>query len=153
MGFQSTSSLRTPSSFSSFSTLRLNAMTDSPIKDVKKKEDEVISTVLVNALIKSPLYAPIVSIAKNTMRKTAASIGIDWKAKANSLRLANSDWDIQIEMIKAEKDPSFLPPAYYIQPFHGYKEGNLCLEAGLEQEIAGNRYILFTSLFLATWKL
>ena len=128
------------SSFTSTTSFALKAVTGSPLKTdevVKAKDDEVISTVLVNALIKSPLYAPIVTMAKNTMKKTALSIGIDWKEKANSLRKANSNWDSQIEEIIAEKGPSFVVPSYYIQPFHGYKDGNLCLDAGLEQEIAG----------------
>lgn len=96
-----------------------------------------LSTLFVNALIKSPLYTPIVAMARNTMIKTAASVGVDWKGKALSLREINSDWQSRIESIKAQRSPDYVTPPYYMQPFHGYKEGNLCLDAALEQELAG----------------
>jgi hypothetical protein len=111
---------------------------ESTISDRQKQISDEIdwSTVVVNALIASPLYTPIVAMARNTMIKTAASVGVDWKGKALLLRQAN-DWDSAIESIKAEKGPNYVTPSYYSQPFHGYKDGNLCLESALEQELAG----------------
>lgn len=112
---------------------------ESTISDRQKQISDEIdwSTVVVNALISSPLYTPIVAMARNTMIKTAASVGVDWKGKALSLRQANPNWDSVIESIKAEKGPNYVTPPYYTQPFHGYKDGNLCLDAALEQELAG----------------
>jgi hypothetical protein len=112
---------------------------ESTISDRQKQINDEIdwSTVVVNALIASPLYTPIVAMARNTMIKTAASVGVDWKGKALSLRQANPNWDSVIESIKAEKGPNYVTPSYYAQPFHGYKDGNLCLDAALEQELAG----------------
>jgi hypothetical protein len=115
--------------------------TDTPAtsidSNVEKQKVVDWSIVFVNALIKSPLYTPIVAMARDTMIKTAASVGVDWKGKALALRQANPDWKSAIESIKAQKSPDFVPPAYYMQPFHGYTEGNLCLDAALEQELAG----------------
>jgi hypothetical protein len=117
--------------------------TDTPATSIdrnsEKQKDVDWSTVFVNALIKSPLYTPIVAMARDTMIKTAASVGVDWKGKALALRQANPDWKSAIESIKAQKSPDFVPPAYYMQPFHGYTEGNLCLDAALEQELAGKQ--------------
>ena len=106
------------------------------------------STVFVNALIKSPLYTPIVAMARDTMIKTAASVGVDWKGKALALRRANPDWNSLIETIKAQKSPDFTLPSYYMQPFHGYTEGNLCLDAALEQELAGILHYISQVAFL-----
>ena len=117
--------------------LKADLATVSVLDEKKKPDDNDISTVFVNALLNSPLYTPIVSMAKDTMIKTAASVGLDWKGKAKSLRLANPNWDILIDEIKAQKDQLFAAPSYYVAPFHGYKDGNLCIDAALEQEIAG----------------
>jgi hypothetical protein len=119
-------------------------VTDTPATSIdrnsEKQKDVDWSTVFVNALIKSPLYTPIVAMARDTMIKTAASVGVDWKGKALALRQANPDWKSAVESIKAQKSPDFVPPAYYMQPFHGYTEGNLCLDAALEQELAGKQH-------------
>ena len=92
----------------------------------------------VNALINSPLYTPIVKIARNTMVKTATSVGVDWTGKSSLLREAQP-WDQLAKNVMTENGPTaeFVPPAYYIQPFHAYSEGNLCMEAAIEQELAG----------------
>ena len=108
-----------------------------PSESNQKSDTADWSTLFVNALIKSPLYTPIVALARNTMIKTAASVGVDWKGKALSLREINTDWQSGIESIKAQRRPDYVTPPYYMQPFHGYKEGNLCLDAALEQELAG----------------
>ena len=117
-------------------------VTSTPVdRKTKELKETDWSTIFVNALIKSPLYTPIVAMARDTMIKTAASVGVDWKGKALGLREANPNWNGAIESIKAQKSPDFVPPAYYMQPFHGYTEGNLCLEAALEQELAGKVFI------------
>ena len=126
-----------PHAPSSSFALRADLATVSVTDENKQSGGNDISTAFVNALINSPLYTPIVSMAKSTMIKTAATVGIDWKGKAKSLRLANPNWDSLIDEIKSQRDPSFAAPSYYVAPFHGYKDGNLCMDAALEQEIAG----------------
>jgi len=83
----------------------------------------------------SPLYYPIVGLAKQTMLKTAESSGIDWKKFSSNLKEAK-DWKKEIEKVISENPDVSIPP-YYKKKFHGYFEGNLCLEAAVEQELAG----------------
>ena len=94
----------------------------------------------VNALINSPLYTPIVKIARNMMVKTATNVGVDWTGKSSLLREAKP-WETMANNVMAENGGSttaaFFPPAYYTQPFHAYNDGNLCIEAAIEQELAG----------------
>ena len=95
---------------------------------------------LVNLIMKSPLYYPIVTNARSTMVKTAEAIGIEWTKTAELLKskLEQVDFEEQILSIMNEEDsPSEGWPTYYTTKFHGYKQGNLCLEAAIEQEIAG----------------
>eukprot|EP00601_Ochromonadales_sp_CCMP2298_P036195 CAMPEP_0173369896 /NCGR_PEP_ID=MMETSP1144-20121109/26357_1 /TAXON_ID=483371 /ORGANISM="non described non described, Strain CCMP2298" /LENGTH=353 /DNA_ID=CAMNT_0014321331 /DNA_START=115 /DNA_END=1177 /DNA_ORIENTATION=+ len=91
---------------------------------------------IVGAVMSSPLYGPIVSQARNTMVKTAESVGIDWTVKLTAL-LAATDWEKRVAEVVAEK-PLLRPPPYYENKFHGYSEGNLCINAAIEQELAGN---------------
>ncbi|KAJ1409868.1 S-adenosyl-L-methionine-dependent methyltransferase [Ochromonadaceae sp. CCMP2298] len=90
---------------------------------------------IVGAVMSSPLYGPIVSQARNTMVKTAESVGIDWTVKLTAL-LAATDWEKRVAEVVAEK-PLLRPPPYYENKFHGYSEGNLCINAAIEQELAG----------------
>ena len=69
------------------------------------------------------------------MVKTATSVGIEWERYAKGLLNAN-DWNALVEGVKAESSHVDIP-AYYTAKFHGYANGNLCLEAAVEQEIAG----------------
>jgi hypothetical protein len=46
---------------------------------------------IVGAIMNSPLYGPIVSKARDTMVKTAESVGIDWTDKLKAL-MAATDW-------------------------------------------------------------
>jgi ubiquinone/menaquinone biosynthesis C-methylase UbiE len=95
-----------------------------------------LGSAIVEAVMRSPLYTPIVSIARDTMVKTATSAGLDWEGKARLLTAAVPDWMMEIAAIQNE-NPDLIPPAYYNNKFHGYKEGNLCLQAAVEQELAG----------------
>ena len=92
---------------------------------------------VISSILKSPLYAPIVLLARNTMVKTAQNAGLDWPGKAARLRTeffannAPTPEDIMNE------NPTLITEDYYKSKFHGYANGNLCLEAAIEQEIAG----------------
>ena len=93
----------------------------------------------MNAVMKSPLYYPIVGKARETMISTAESAGIDWREKYITLKdkldAAGID-DEQITSIMNENEGVEFPE-YYQQKFHGYKQGNLCFDSAIEQEIAG----------------
>ena len=92
---------------------------------------------VVSSILKSPLYTPIVSLARNTMVKTAQNAGLDWPGKAARLRtefFANNAPTPQDIM---NENPTLITEDYYKSKFHGYADGNLCLEAAIEQEIAG----------------
>ena len=53
-------------------------------------------------------------------------------------KLKEYDFDSKlISIMNEEHAPDGQWPSYYINKFHGYKEGNLCKEAAIEQEIAG----------------
>jgi ubiquinone/menaquinone biosynthesis C-methylase UbiE len=95
-----------------------------------------LSAIVVNALIDSPLYTPIVAQARKTMVKTATSVGVDWEGKYDLIKQAKP-WAEVIEATRKEKGADFKPPKYYVEKFHGYAEGNLCIEAAFEQELAG----------------
>ena len=91
----------------------------------------------VTSALRSPLARPIVNAARNTMVKTATSVGVDWMGKAAMLTSARPDWDAVVAAIANENGPTFTVPEYYKQPFHAYDDGNLCLQAAVEQELAG----------------
>lgn len=101
---------------------------------VSGSPDTDMSAKIVNLIMDSPLYFPIVAMAKRTMKKTAQSVGLDWEKKSNELVNA-ADWMSRVESVKAELNDQY--PEYYQSKFHGYSDGNLCISAAVEQEIAG----------------
>jgi len=86
---------------------------------------------VAKALISSPLYKPISERAKDTMKQTAESAGIDWNGEKERIRGLRTDWD---EAVSAETSVEY--PDYYQKPFHTYPAGNLELDAALEQRLA-----------------
>lgn len=94
-----------------------------------------LAETVVGAIMSSPLYTPIVKQARSTMVKTATSVGIEWERIAEKMTQAK-DWTAATQFVLQEtKD--VIVPEYYKAKFHGYLEGNLCIEAAVEQEIAG----------------
>ena len=94
---------------------------------------------IVDAVMGSPLYYHIVKQARYTMIKTAESVGVDWKKLKLALLSSMADestWDETVLSIKSE-NPSCVTPDYFEARFHGYECGNLCIDAALEQELAG----------------
>jgi ubiquinone/menaquinone biosynthesis C-methylase UbiE len=89
---------------------------------------------IADTIIASPFFKPVISIAKNTMISTAESCGINWREKSSML-LKQTNWKTIVESVKLEND--FKIPEYFINKFHGYEDGNLCIEAAIEQDIAG----------------
>jgi ubiquinone/menaquinone biosynthesis C-methylase UbiE len=97
-----------------------------------------IGAAFVNAVMKSPLYFPIVNKARETMVTTAESAGIDWSGKYQLLREKLDAAQIQDSITDIMNENEGVEwPDYYRQKFHGYGEGNLCLDSAIEQEIAG----------------
>ena len=94
-----------------------------------------IAEAVVGAIMSSPLYKPIVKQARSTMVKTANSVGIKWEKIAKGMMGAN-DWTAATHSVMRESEDVKVP-GYYQARFHGYQEGNLCIEAAIEQEIAG----------------
>lgn len=94
-----------------------------------------VAAKVVNAIMSSPLYYPIVNQARNTMVTTAEKAGIDWTGLRERLK-ETEDWDSRIaDVILESNDVEY--PSYYENKFHGYALGNLELDAALEQELAG----------------
>lgn len=91
---------------------------------------------LVGAIMETPLYTPIVNTARSTIVRSAESIGVDWRKKVKQV-LASSDWNEDVKAVEKENPSLVASPAYYTKRFHGYLEGNLCLESAIEQELAG----------------
>ena len=94
-----------------------------------------LAEMVVGAIMSSPLYEPIVKQARSTMVKTATSVGIEWEKIAEKMTRAK-DWTTAVQSV-LEETRDVQVPEYYKARFHGYQEGNLCIEAAVEQEIAG----------------
>lgn len=116
--------------------LRSSSVADSSASRTATKPSQPWTAIAVNALIASPLYIPIVKVARNTMVKTATSIGVEWEAKSALLAQAQV-WETAVAGIVTEQRQSFEPPEYYKRAFHAYSQGNLCMDAAFEQELAG----------------
>ena len=74
------------------------------------------------------------------MVKTAESVGVEWSklklSLSSSMDNYGESWEETIASIQSE-NPSCVTPAYFKARFHGYEDGNLCMDAALEQELAG----------------
>lgn len=90
---------------------------------------------VVSVILKSPLNDYILNVARNTMIKSVETTGMKWEGSYSDLKAA-VDWEQTVRNIQKE-NPALQTPNYYLRPFHAYADGNLCLEAAFEQEIAG----------------
>lgn len=90
---------------------------------------------LVEKVMNSPLYFPIVAQARKTMVKTAQEAGLEWEELKKNMIESESNWDTLIQNVINEKEINY--PDYYLNKFHGYSQGNLELDAAVEQELAG----------------
>jgi ubiquinone/menaquinone biosynthesis C-methylase UbiE len=70
------------------------------------------------------------------MINTAKSVGIDWEKYSKQLR-NKVDWESLVSVVKSENFDEISIPNYYVDKFHGYQDGNLCIDAAIEQEVAG----------------
>jgi ubiquinone/menaquinone biosynthesis C-methylase UbiE len=102
------------------------------LRNVESSDTQNLGNAFVNLVINFP---PVVNIARQTMIKSATSVGVDWEKFYETLKSAQN-WEENIESVINE-DKSLNIPDYFKRKFHGYKDGNLCIEAALEQELAG----------------
>lgn len=86
----------------------------------------------VEALFKFPPFFDMAAKnARSMIIKRAEGMGLDW---SGAMREAQAqDWAARLA---AATDPAATYPPYYTQPFHAYKQGNLCWEAALEVTMA-----------------
>ena len=106
------------------------------IQSIKTKPVSTnLASKVVSAIMNSPLYGPIVGAARDTMVKTAIKSGIDWQGYANKMEAA-ANWTDEVNKVLSEGS-NVITEDYYKEKFHGYEQGNLCMKAAIEQEIAG----------------
>mmetsp|Transcript_35628 Transcript_35628/g.36334 ORF Transcript_35628/g.36334 Transcript_35628/m.36334 type:complete len:185 (+) Transcript_35628:119-673(+) len=82
----------------------------------------------------SPILRSLSSIARNKLANTAEEVGIPWNLAAQKV-IKKRDWKKEVADIQYE-NPTLIIPLYYKKRFHAYVDGNLCIEAAVEQEIA-----------------
>lgn len=90
---------------------------------------------VVSVILKSPINDYILNAARRTMVKSVEAAGMKWESSYSNLKAA-IDWEHAVKNIRNES-PVLQTPSYYFRPFHAYADGNLCMEAAFEQEIAG----------------
>ncbi len=66
--------------------------------------------------------------AREKIAERGRQIGLDFEGEVAALERA-ADWTAEL---RAVQDPNLVFPDYYTQPFHAYRDGNLCWEAALQ---------------------
>lgn len=91
-----------------------------------------LTSNLINGILS---IKPLATLAKHQARKMiikrAEKIGVPWREEVKTLQTI--DWTPRLQTIQ---NPNITYPAYYLQPFHAYDQGDLCWEAALEAEVA-----------------
>jgi ubiquinone/menaquinone biosynthesis C-methylase UbiE len=100
---------------------------------LSQKLNNFASTV-VDTILNSPFRPLIVDAARKTMVKSVEEVGYDWNKYYNTI-FASQDWNTAVANV-IQENPTLITPNYYKSPFHAYSEGNLCIQAALEQELA-----------------
>ncbi|KAF6258798.1 S-adenosyl-L-methionine-dependent methyltransferase [Scenedesmus sp. NREL 46B-D3] len=84
---------------------------------------------VVEALFKfPPLFQQATKKARGMIIQRAEAIGLDWDGTLKQLQ--QQDWQARLQDAADPLVDSY--PSYYTQPFHAYKQGNLCWEAAQE---------------------
>eukprot|EP00775_Hariotina_reticulata_P008701 gene8701-8882_t len=85
---------------------------------------------VVEALFKfPPFFDTATKKARSMIIQRSEAIGLDWAATLAELQ--QQDWESRMQEITSNTLVDQYP-SYYTQPFHAYKQGNLCWEAALE---------------------
>ncbi|RFP63109.1 MAG: class I SAM-dependent methyltransferase [Limnothrix sp. CACIAM 69d] len=96
---------------------------------------------LVNGLLSiKPLANFARSRARKMMIERAESMGIPWRKTAAELQ--SRDWSAELAQVS---NPNLTYPAYYLNPFHAYPDGNLGWEPASEVEVAA--YSVHSTIF------
>ena len=66
--------------------------------------------------------------ARSKIAQRGRDIGLDFEGEVAALR-GQADWDAELADVR---DESLQYPAYYVQPFHAYPQGNLNWDAALQ---------------------
>lgn len=105
--------------------------TSSPSKPVWTGDS--LPSKIANWAISTPwMFSLMKLLAKDQMKRTAASKGVEWDRHVQKMQKV-----AELEQIKAKlEDTSIQYPSYYLQPFHAYDEGNLSWLAAYEVEPA-----------------
>ena len=95
-----------------------------------------IASSFIHALLGSPVFGLLVNKGRDMMKGTAIKEGIPWDDYCNRmLNQKPNNWNNEVEEIISE-NRNVTYPAYFTRKFHGYSEGNLCMQAAVEQDIA-----------------
>ncbi len=68
------------------------------------------------------------SQARGKIAERGRQIGLDFEGEVTALE-READWSAEL---RAVQDSDLVFPDYYTQPFHAYRDGNLCWEAALQ---------------------
>ncbi|KAK9917244.1 hypothetical protein WJX75_002270 [Coccomyxa subellipsoidea] len=79
-----------------------------------------------------PFFNFAVSQAREKIAERGRQIGLDFEGEVAALR-GGTDWEAELRGVR---DPDLVLPDYYTQPFHAYRDGNLCWEAALQVNAA-----------------
>ncbi|KAG5180356.1 S-adenosyl-L-methionine-dependent methyltransferase [Tribonema minus] len=104
---------------------------------VRSKADTLASgwsDSVVSAVVSSPLFPVLLKGARSRIKSQVARLGVQWDETVQE-RLAAVDWQQEVDRVVATR-PDLRIPEYYLRKFHAYADGNLCLEAALEQDLA-----------------
>ncbi|WIA18170.1 hypothetical protein OEZ85_009645 [Tetradesmus obliquus] len=103
------------------------ASTSTPAALVAPPNPMLVS--VVEALFKfPPLFEQATKKARGMIIQRAEAIGLDWDGTLQQLQ--QQDWEARLQEATDPAAGSY--PSYYTQPFHAYKQGNLCWEAAQE---------------------
>ncbi|CAL8463717.1 g3251 [Coccomyxa elongata] len=115
----------------SASTLRCSAQPAASLPASQASNELLFRAV--EALFKfQPFFNFAVSQAREKIAERGRQIGLDFEGEVAALE-READW---LAELRAVQDPHLVFPDYYTQPFHAYRDGNLCWEAALQVNAA-----------------
>jgi ubiquinone/menaquinone biosynthesis C-methylase UbiE len=117
-----------------------------PLTDVPAWTGASLLSRAVNAAIACPPVFALMKLgARAAIKGTAEGRGVPWGARVAALEAAGAA--VALRAVVERPEVSAALPGYYVQPFHGYTEGNLSWQAAYEVEPAT------AAMALRVWKL
>ena len=80
-----------------------------------------------------PLFKLAAGVARSSIVKQGAAIGVDWEKETQALYDKMNTLENYFSKFNS---PKLEYPSYYLKPFHAYDEGNLSWQAAVEVEAA-----------------